>query len=126
MQPGRRLLEQDQRAHQCGGQRRRQPYAPRLPRGQGRRRTIQSKVAELHVEQEPEPLLNLLKQDTVCLLSTGCKLPEEIEKAHQVPRTEIRDGVPRQPNAQRLVIEAATATTAAWLRTFGLKASAMA
>ena len=61
VQPDRRLVEHVEHAHQPAADLRRQPDALRLAAGERRRRPVQRQVVEPDVEQEAEPLVDLLQ-----------------------------------------------------------------
>ena len=58
--PMRRLVEDVEHAHEPGADLRRQPDALGLAAGERRRAALEREVVEPHVDQEPQPLDDLL------------------------------------------------------------------
>ena len=61
VQPDAGLVEDVEHAHQTGTDLGGEPDPLRLAAGQRRRRSVEREVVETHVEQEPQPLLDLLE-----------------------------------------------------------------
>ena len=60
VQADRRFVEHVEHAHETAADLRREPDALRLAAGEGGRRTVEREVVEADVEQEAQPLVDLL------------------------------------------------------------------
>ena len=84
MQPDARLVQDVQHAHQAGADLGRQPDPLRLAAGQGARRPVKGEVVQAHVDQEAEPVFDLLQH----LPGDGCSFSvssRSVEKGRALP-----------------------------------------
>ena len=86
VQADRRLVEDVQHTDQTGADLGRQPDPLRLATGQRSRRTVEREVVEPDVEQEPQPLADLLDDAFGDLLVPRAQVHRPLERRHVADR----------------------------------------
>ncbi len=104
VQPDARLVEDVEHAHQPGADLGRQPDPLRLATGQRARGPVEREVVEADVEQEPEPLLDLLEHPLgdLALARRQVDVAEELGRLVDRHRADLGDVLQRRRSVTAL------------------------